>query len=40
MTIPLKKNRERFFVEAAAKLMDKTWTIVALPVALMALADA
>jgi hypothetical protein len=27
MTIPLKKNRERFFVEAAAKLMGKTWTI-------------
>ena len=27
MTLPLKKNRERFFVEAAAKLMGKTWTI-------------
>jgi hypothetical protein len=27
LTIPLKKNRERFFVEAAAKLMGKTWTI-------------
>jgi hypothetical protein len=27
MTLPLKKNRERFFVEAAAKLMGKTWTL-------------
>jgi hypothetical protein len=27
MTLPLKKNRERFFVDAAAKLMGKTWTI-------------
>lgn len=27
MTLLLKKNRERFFVEAAAKLMGKTWTI-------------
>jgi hypothetical protein len=27
MTTPLKKSRERFFVEAAAKLMKKTWTI-------------
>ena len=27
MSLPLKKNRERFFVDAAAKLMGKTWTI-------------
>jgi hypothetical protein len=27
VTLPLKKNRERFFVETAAKLMGKTWTI-------------
>ena len=27
MTIPSKKKRERFFVEAAAKLMNKTWSL-------------
>ena len=27
MTIPSKKKRERFFVKAAAKLMNKTWSL-------------
>jgi hypothetical protein len=27
MTIPIKKSRERFFVEAAATVLGKTWTI-------------